>query len=235
MARKIRLLNPRCAGDGHKGCNEKFRVNFDRVDTISRRIIKQRGGWKNPPPPREKERNGKIAREARQDGGRRTRRNCVAKKFSPVEEVTKEIMNGSDALVSARRKGWKGIKGGNRGLVWTERRGWGEESFGAGSGAHCPGFHTAEMKTLSGMNFFPSLPRPNWTKKIASLWLATCPPFFPLQKTLYPLPLERLPPTNTPPMLLEYARRKSNFFQLAFPIFLIMLHDFLNLILFYFL
>ena len=55
--------------------------------------------------PREKERNGKIAREARQDGGRRTRRNCVAKKFSPVEEVTKEIMNGSDALVSARRKG----------------------------------------------------------------------------------------------------------------------------------
>lgn len=44
MARKIRLLNPRCAGGGHKGCNEKFRVNFDRVDTISRRIIKQRGG-----------------------------------------------------------------------------------------------------------------------------------------------------------------------------------------------
>lgn len=31
-------------------------------------------------------------------------------------------MNGSDALVSARRKGWKGIKGGNRGLVWRERR-----------------------------------------------------------------------------------------------------------------
>lgn len=55
---------------------------------------------------------------------------------------------------------------------WSERRGGGGgggESFGAGSGAHCPGFHTAEMKTLSGMNFFPSLPRPNWTKKIASL------------------------------------------------------------------
>lgn len=50
----------------------------------------------------------KIAREGLDIGndegatraGHCARRNCVAKKFSPVGGVTKEIMNGSDALVA---------------------------------------------------------------------------------------------------------------------------------------
>ena len=51
---------------------------------------------------RERERERESATRLREDS---TRRNCVAKKFSPAEEVTKEIMNGSDALAGARRKG----------------------------------------------------------------------------------------------------------------------------------
>lgn len=49
--------------------------------------------------------------EDKERGGRRDsvecERNCVAKKFSLAEEVSKEIMNGSDGLPAQRRKGVK--------------------------------------------------------------------------------------------------------------------------------
>lgn len=132
-------------------------------------------------------------------------------------------MNGSDALVSARRKGWKGIKGGNRGLVWREEE---EEEEGWRVLALVAALplsrisHGRDENLVRNEFFFPPCRGQIGPRRLpVSDWLRV-PLFFPLQKTLYPLPLERLPPTNTPLPLVDAARARSTKSQISFePVF----------------